>query len=332
VDVRGKVLGATDLSSARVLEIGALHNPRLRRDEGDVSYLDIAPADELRSKFQDNPKAAPYLGGLVDVDFLWRPGQSLSEAVSGRRFDLVIASHVIEHVANPIGWLAQVAELLADNGYLSLVIPDKRYCFDANRQLTTMADLVDAHLRRLEAPGARHIFDCEANFMDVTAEELWAGVDVSQRRRTDVCDPDLHAYELCVQIAATGEYRDEHCSTFTPDSFIRLFRTIVALGLSELDVDAIYPTDPGAYEFFVRLLKRPHRADRSRRVADVDAHLLDLDGVLEPRRDAPAREDDSADARAGFVMTVSDREQRWILRKRAVMSAIRSRIAQRRST
>ncbi len=311
MDVRQKVLGDTDLSRARVLEIGALHNPRLRKDEADVSYLDIAPADALRSKYQENPKAAPHLENLVDVDYIWKPGQTLHDAAGGQTFDLVIASHVIEHVANPIGWLAQVSELLTDGGRLSLVVPDKRYCFDANRQLTTVADLVDAYLRGLEAPSTRQIYDCEANFMDVSADELWAGVDVSQRRRTDVPDPDVHAYQLCLQIAASGEYRDEHCSTFTPVSFLRLLATLAKLELCALRVQAIHPTERGSYEFFAMLSKQ-------------------TDGLAGPtEQEIVAAEAEERRAHEGpetLEMTVSLRERDLIMRKRALMSSIRARL------
>jgi SAM-dependent methyltransferase len=322
MDVRDKVLGDTDLASARVLEIGALHNPRLRKDEGNVSYLDLAPTDALRTKYQDNRDAAPHLSALVDVDYVWKPGETLSDAVGGGVFDLVIASHVIEHVADPIGWLGQVSEILVDGGRLSLVVPDKRYCFDVNRQLTTMADLVDAYLRQLDAPGARHIFDCEVNYIHVSAQELWAGVDVSHCRRTDVADPEVHAYQLCQQIAATGEYRDEHCSTFTPTSFLRLFRTIVALALSGLAIERIHPTEPDWYEFFVMLAKRRTKNDTPAVLAHIDSLIAEVE-----RRERDAR---AASVVPGAVqMTVSPREHTLIMRKRAAMSAIRSGLARR---
>jgi len=263
MDLRDKVLGDVDLDTARVLEVGPLHNPQLRKEEADVRYIDIAGTDELRAKYADNPHVAPLVDRLVDVDYVLRPGQTLAEATGDDApFDLVIASHVIEHVADPVGWLGQVWQVLAPGGALSLVIPDKRYCFDVNRQLTTMADLVDAHLRRLTAPGFRQIYDHEANYAgDVDQRELWAGRDVSALRRRDVEDPDAFAYAMCQQIARTGEYRDVHSSTFTPESFLSLLDKVTLLGLTDFQLSRFYPTEPDDLQFFVTLVRSANHDD-----------------------------------------------------------------------
>src|SRR5664279_5441494 len=55
MDLRDKVLGDVDLDTARVLEVGPLHNPQLRKEEAEVRYIDIARTDELRAKYADNP-------------------------------------------------------------------------------------------------------------------------------------------------------------------------------------------------------------------------------------------------------------------------------------
>jgi hypothetical protein len=41
------------------------------------------------------------------------------------------------HVPDPIGWLHEVGEILADDAPLVLVVPDKRYCFDLYHQRTS---------------------------------------------------------------------------------------------------------------------------------------------------------------------------------------------------
>ena len=50
------------------------------------------------------------------------------------RFDLVLASHVLEHTTSLIDFLNECTPLLADNGVLALVVPDHRYCFDRFRE------------------------------------------------------------------------------------------------------------------------------------------------------------------------------------------------------
>jgi hypothetical protein len=64
----------------------------------------------------------------------------------------LIASHVIEHTTDLIGFLDTAATLLTPDGLVILAVPDKRYCFDYFQPLTTTGDVLDAHAER----GSRH--------------------------------------------------------------------------------------------------------------------------------------------------------------------------------
>ncbi|MFZ2333454.1 MAG: methyltransferase domain-containing protein [Sideroxyarcus sp.] len=56
--------------------------------------------------------------------------------------DFVLSSHVLEHVANPILALSEWKRLLADDGILLLLLPDRTRTFDHRRPVTTMEHLV----------------------------------------------------------------------------------------------------------------------------------------------------------------------------------------------
>lgn len=58
-------------------------------------------------------------------------------------YDFLLSSHVLEHSANPILALSEWKRLLKDDGYLVLVLPDKRHTFDHRRPVTTLAHLID---------------------------------------------------------------------------------------------------------------------------------------------------------------------------------------------
>ncbi|MBA3780525.1 MAG: methyltransferase domain-containing protein [Nocardioides sp.] len=64
-----------------------------------------------------------------------------------------IASHVIEHIPDLVGWLAQLADVVADDGVLVLAVPDKGYGFDAHRPLTTVGQILAAHEEGHTRPG-----------------------------------------------------------------------------------------------------------------------------------------------------------------------------------
>jgi len=194
--------------TTRGLEIGPLHTPRFPRSRYEVHYVDHASTEDLRAKYASDAFMADHLDEIVEVDFVWSGGARLLDVVGDAApFDWVFASHVIEHAPDMIGWLRDVGSVLADGGRLCLAIPDKRLCFDVNRDLTTMADLVDAHLRGLSAPGFRQIYDFHSRIIEVDAAALWAGTaDYRGTWRTDL-DPDEWAYELCLKSQQTGEPR-----------------------------------------------------------------------------------------------------------------------------
>jgi len=268
------------------LEIGPLYTPRFARAHyPNVRYVDHAATDELREKYATDTFMAEHLDEIVDVDVVWDGSTPLLDALgaagdgSGRPVEFVFASHVIEHAPDMIGWLRQIGQVLGDGGHLYLAIPDKRLCFDVNRDLTTMADLVDAHLRGLSAPGFRQIYDFHSRIIEVDAAALWAGTaDYRDTWRADL-DPDEWAYELCLKAQQTGEYVDGHCQVFTPSSFLDVYARLVALGLIDFRIETFHPSVWGTIEFRVVLEKLPDSmpADERRTVqlASIPASFAD---------------------------------------------------------
>jgi hypothetical protein len=58
-------------------------------------------------------------------------------------YDFVLASHVLEHIANPILALYEWKRLLRGRGALVLLLPDRTGTFDHRRPVTAMAHLID---------------------------------------------------------------------------------------------------------------------------------------------------------------------------------------------
>ena len=128
----------------RGVEIGALYSPRVTKADGDVRYVDHYSTEELRARYQANEQTRPHLDEIVDVDYVVKGDATLSQVAGpDAPFDYVLASHVIEHVPDPVSWIADAANLLLPGGVISLVVPDKRFCFDVNRAITRPEDWVD---------------------------------------------------------------------------------------------------------------------------------------------------------------------------------------------
>lgn len=57
-------------------------------------------------------------------------------------YDFALASHVLEHIANPIRALTEWKRLLKERGLLVLIVPHKDRTFDHRRPVTTLEHLV----------------------------------------------------------------------------------------------------------------------------------------------------------------------------------------------
>ena len=126
-----KLLSSIELTRARGIEIGPLGTPVVRKDEADVRYVDYADQTELRRRYAGDPNVD--LASILPVDAVWGE-RTLKECFADEpSFDYAVASHVLEHVPDMIGWLQQIAEVLRPGGLLCLAIPDKRYTFVSRR-------------------------------------------------------------------------------------------------------------------------------------------------------------------------------------------------------
>ncbi len=267
LDRSTKLVGMLDLARQEGLEIGPLDHPLVDKSLGKISYLDHASIAELKEKYASDPSVS--LERIVSLDYV-AGGRPLPEAVAGRKFDYVIASHVIEYVPDMIGFLKEAAQILRVDGFLSLAIPDKRYSFDYFRKDTLLADLIDAHLRHLRHPSSRQVFDHFVNARHVSCTDAWSGPLHEQMV------PHAHTIEDAWQkaraVSESDRYPDCHCQVFTPASFFSLLRGLFELDLVDLKVSQFWATAPNESEFFVTLrrLSADHETE-TKRSAQLDS-------------------------------------------------------------
>jgi len=264
---RAKILAMIDVGKARGLEIGALMRPIVTRAMGPVEYIDRASTADLRTWYANNDQVDP--ASIVDVDHVWG-SQTLFECVGRQRvYDYVVASHVIEHVPDLIGWLQEIASVLADGGIASFVVPDKRYTFDVLRRTSSSAEIVDAYVRGLRRPDARQIFDHFHNFRAVDATQIHDGL-VAPAEMPSPHDPhDLLV--TCQHAQKSGEYIDTHCWVFTPESFLDALDLASRIKALPFEIAAVYPTPDYSHEFFVSLRRLPATATPEQQRAAFEA-------------------------------------------------------------
>lgn len=243
------------------LEIGPSHNPIAPKKRGfNVHTLDHASANDLRKKYVGH---GVNLDNIEDVDFVWS-GQRFADLIGTTQcYDWIIASHVIEHAPDFVSYLQQCEELLKPDGRLSLVVPDKRFCFDYFSPVTSTGQVLDAHALGRSRPSPGQIFDHIANAAKRRDQIAWAtgdtgGADGLVHSVDEARDHWAHA------LHDHSEYVDVHVWRFTPASFRLLVSDLASLGLINLEVKSEF--DTRGCEFYVTLGKcgevRPQRVDR----------------------------------------------------------------------
>lgn len=332
-------LALIDVERMAGLEIGPLASPRIDKARGRVRYVDHASAAELRAKYATNSQMAPHLDAIVEVDYVLKDGTGLGATVGeDGPFDYVLASHVIEHIPDPVGWLRELAGVLVTGGIVSLVVPDKRFCFDLNRRLTDTADVVDAYLRGLKAPTYRQIYDFFANAVTidgmVDTAAIWAGTaDYRGAVRQDVTDPDVDAYAKCLSSRDDGTFFDVHCHTFTPASLLQIYHALVRLDLVEFEIGCFFPTEPDTLEFHLSLRKVDTTIDRRLLRQAQLASIPELGHAGAPAARSPSpyhgpgptgEPSPKPPSDGPRELVVSSAEQRVILMKRRALESLRA--------
>lgn len=246
---RRRMLGDIDFRECVGIEIGALHSPVVPRSEGRIIYVDYAPTEELRQKFK-HPGVDP--AAVVDVDVIWgeRP---LGDAIAGP-VDYAVASHVIEHVPDLIGWLLELHSVLKPGGILGLAVPDCRHTFDIYRAESTLAEMVEAYLLGYRRPSLRQVFDACAFSKNSEQEEFWRPWRRSGGLPREVLESLPNAYQwLKEEFAVRPSYVDAHCWVFTPASFLDAVEGMARIGCFPYAIADFFPTEPGSIEFQARL-------------------------------------------------------------------------------
>jgi SAM-dependent methyltransferase len=249
MDRKLKLISGLDMLTAVGVEIGALCRPVVTHEDGTIYYVDHASTDELRQKYKSDPNVD--IDALVHVDAVWGQ-QSLSEALGGKHVDYVIASHVVEHVPDLVGWLTELGAILKPDGQLRLAVPDKRFTFDLMREESRLSDVLNAYVVHARIPQPQAIIDHVINVRyDVNAGAIWLGQQSAGRPAHTFADAIATARDA----VTNGNYHDVHCWVFTPASFARICRRLAENGLLHMACIEFFDTERNELEFHVHMQK-----------------------------------------------------------------------------
>ena len=265
---------------SRILELGPSISPMAPRSAGwNVTVVDHATTEELVEKYRHD--VTVNVANIEHVDHVWRGGK-LHDAVPTQlhgTFDVLIASHVIEHIPDPVAFLKSAEHLLHPaHGVLALAVPDKRWCFDYFKQVSTTGQMLNAHRLGAQRHSAATRFDSSAYVAFDGDRSSWGREPLPNLYLPDTLD---HAFQEFQAWSPDPDapYVDCHAWHFTPASFELLILELGSVGLSDWHIDWLSPQP--AVEFLTQLRRgRPRfatTADRDRRrLALMKQILIDL--------------------------------------------------------
>jgi hypothetical protein len=231
-------------SPSTILEIGPLNRPLVNTI--DTKYFDLLPTDELREKAKSeglDPETVPI------IDFS-DPNGNLG--VIQDSFDNIVSSHCIEHQPDLVSHLVQCSNLLngPDTRYW-LVVPDKRYCFDALIPESGILEIVKAHEEKQTKPSVWKVIEHRALTTHNDPVLHWKG-------QHGVSNLDIKDRFIAAKLEyqnAGGKYMDVHCWQFTPESLANVIDALFKLELIDFQIEKVWETPENDLEFFAVLRK-----------------------------------------------------------------------------
>lgn len=149
--------------SGHGLEIGALHAPFPVNAQTTIEYADEKSQTDLQTQYAND--AGVDCSKIPAITYITHAGNL---PIKNNTYDFVCNSHLLEHLVNPFSAISEWLRVVKPGGYVFMVVPDKNYCFDKNRQLTDLDHLKEDWYRVTSLIAISHYADYFINGRGVT--------------------------------------------------------------------------------------------------------------------------------------------------------------------
>lgn len=254
---RTKVIKKSD----RILEFGPLNRPTVKRsDYPNAYYADIRNSDDIKKLYTGNDYLESTgihvdLDTIVDIDYVIK-GTYKDSFKGVEKFDVIVLSHVIEHVPDVVNFFQEVTGLLKKDGKLVIIYPDARYCFDHFRNGTTFVDAYNTYVEK------RMNYSAVFDFVNNVVHENDPGYFWNDESQNDILpttdfSKTLQAYKN----AKNDELPDDiHFWPFADYQFVKFLYDLDRAGLSSFEIGEFYETRENTQEFMAILRPKSNKA------------------------------------------------------------------------
>jgi len=226
--------------------LGPFTSPLMRHRQN-IKYCDTLSTNQLKQRAQKLGLSNTLITSIPSIDYVL-DGSDLSSIPDV--FDAIISSHNLEHQPNLILHLQQIKTKLNPSGKYMVLIPDKRYCFDAQLPTSSVAEILDAFFRKATHHSLSSIIEHRALTTHNDAIKHWQNIDSSIEIDTSVVNKAIEEYLESINL---NTYIDVHAWQFTPETFQEIINTLNKLNLIDLKIEMLYPTRRHQNEFWAIL-------------------------------------------------------------------------------
>ncbi len=227
------------------VEIGPFFNPVAPKAAGwRTTTIDFQDGDKLRevAKNHDAEVIRNMAGAIEDVDIVWT-GEPLDEVTLKKTpggYDYIVASHVIEHTPDILGFLQQCSRLLKKDGIISLAVPDMRKCFDLLKTPTNRREILAAHREQRIRHTPETLFEARSWATTRNGQGSWIAGTRAPIEITNSYNYAIESYHVDAKNAKhVLPYVDAHAWYFTPASFELAILELNEMGLLNYRIDWI---------------------------------------------------------------------------------------------
>jgi SAM-dependent methyltransferase len=189
------------------VEVGPGHQPfALPSGGASVRYVDRWQPVENRQLFpelgDDAAFPVPDVVANFDTDGLGPIADSSQ--------DFVICSHVLEHLAEPIGFLEEIHRVLRPGGITIVLLPNRHKTFDSRRPATPLGHLIAEHQAHVRAVDDDHVVEFLSNTIGISEDptERSHALELHRNRSIHVhCwdeDEFVPVLEHCIRASGTN--------------------------------------------------------------------------------------------------------------------------------
>ncbi|MDP2805262.1 MAG: class I SAM-dependent methyltransferase [Gallionellaceae bacterium] len=229
-----------------VLEIGPGGSPFPTSQGASVKYVDRSVQGGRDANWPELVGNPPGINAdfdlHLDVDGL--------SPIAESSFDVIIASHLLEHLANPIKAICEFERVLRPGGKMVLLLPNRTSTFDAVREPTKLSHILSEYHENVTEVSDAHLTEfCNA----IYKQDPIHPEQVREWHNPDKLDAEL--FEL-------HRRRSIHVHCWSQEEFASLVVGLLAQGLISFKLNDLYFMEDshGGWEFGLVLERAPKSA------------------------------------------------------------------------